>query len=65
MFEFKIKTLKVDDEFTADNGWSWWKIRGIDGCDIDCECLSSENPAHKAGDRDSFWFLPDDTVVVR
>jgi hypothetical protein len=34
MFEFRVTELRKGDEFTADNGDSWWKVLGKDGCNI-------------------------------
>lgn len=65
MFEFRVAELRKGDEFTADNGWSWWKVQSAKRGEVACSCISSQNPAHRPGDSDSFLFLCDDRVIVR
>lgn len=73
MFEFKAIELQKGDEFTADNGDSWWKVTLVElptksspGVDVHCECLSSQVlDVYPVGTHESFLFLPRDPVIVR
>ncbi len=67
MFEFRVVELKKGDEFTADNGESWWKVlRGPHRFEVDAECVGANpdsqwSPTQKEG----FLFLKTDKVIVR
>ncbi len=74
MFEFRVVELKKGDEFTADNGDSWWKVELVElptkrspGVNIHCVCLSHQlqDNTFVVGGSESFLFLPKDTVIVR
>lgn len=66
MFEFRVCELRVNDEFTSDNGETWWKVRATKkeklGIDVHCECLQGRSGV---GLSEWFLFLPGDKVIVR
>lgn len=67
MFEFRVPELKKGDEFTADNGNSWWRVlRGPHRFEVDAECISAQSGSgYYAGQKEGFAFLRDDRVIVR
>jgi hypothetical protein len=69
MFEFRIVELRKGDEFTADNGDSWWKVLstrpGNGGYEVEAECLTTQNVAYHSGQQGGFLFLMTDRVIVR
>jgi hypothetical protein len=66
MFEFRVVELRAADEFTSDNGSSWWKVRSTKrvpgGIDVYCECMQGQSGV---GLSEWFLFLPGDKVIVR
>ncbi len=66
MFEFRIVELRKGDEFTSDNGASWWKVletkKAAGGHDVHCQCLQGQSGV---GLSEWFLFLPGDKVIVR
>lgn len=71
MLEMKIAQLIVGDEYTSDQGDTWWKVISnvaTDGGHIRCvsaSCVASQVPGLAVGTIETGTYAADEIVVTR
>lgn len=72
MLELKVKDLTVGDEYTQDQGDTWWKVIANDHersavrrRRVMAECVGSQVPGIVVGDVESGVYDATDLVIVR
>jgi len=70
MIELKVEDLAAGDEFTADEGETWWKVvvNAVDGVHrrrLTIECVGTQRFDTELGQDGSSVRYNDDLVIVR
>ena len=65
MFEFEAKDITVGDEFTVDEGKSWWRARKVEPRSGDRVWIEASDLNTKSSAVSSETYAATDTFVVR